>query len=344
MSEGSNTQITPGVSPELVFHTITAFMQSAVLRAAIDLGVFTVIAEGSKTIPEIAARCQASERGIRIMCDFLTVIGFLSKENGRYENSPTSAAFLDRRLPAYIGSIARFMHDPTIMGPWQDLTNIIRSGKTSLPGQGSVDPDHPVWVEFAHSMAPMMAAVAAPLGRIVLADGAGPMRVLDIAAGHGLFGIEVAKQNPEAHIVALDWPAVLEVARGNAVKAVVEDRYETLPGDAFHTDFQGPYDVVLVTNFFHHFNRETCVSLLKKIRAVLKPGGRTATLEFVPNEDRVSPGMPATFAMTMLATTAEGDAYTYAEYDSMHREAGFERTVLHDMPPSPHRIITGYSG
>jgi hypothetical protein len=63
----------------------------------------------------------------------------------------------------------------------------------------------------------------------------------------------------------------------------------------------------------------------------------------VPNEDRVSPGMPATFAMTMLATTPEGDAYTYAELDAMHREAGFARTVLHEMPPSPHRIVTAYS-
>ena len=344
MSEETQTQTAPGPSPELVFHTITAFQHSAVLRAGIDLGLFTVVAEGSKTIAEIAARCNASERGVRILCDYLTVIGFLSKQNGSYENTPTSAAFLDRRTPAYIGSIARFLHDPALMGTWQNLTNIIRAGRTSLPGQGSVDPENPVWVEFAHSMAPMMAAVASPLGKIVLADGAGPMRVLDIAAGHGLFGIEVAKQNPEARVVALDWPAVLEVARANAVKAVVEDRYETLPGDAFQTDFQGPYDVVLVTNFFHHFNRETCVSLLKKIRAALKPGGRTATLEFVPNEDRVSPGMPATFAMTMLAATAEGDAYTYSEYDAMHREAGFERTVLHDMPPSPHRIITGYSG
>lgn len=332
----------PAPSPELVFHTLTAFQHSAVLRAGIDLDLFTAVGEGCRTVKEIAARCKASERGIRILCDFLTVIGFLTKRDGRYENTPTSAAFLDRRSPGYIGSMARFLHDRTIMGPWQDLTEIIRKGTTVLPGQGAVDPNNPVWVEFAHSMSPMMAMIAGPLGTIVLADGAGPMRVLDIAAGHGLFGIEVAKQNPQAHIVALDWPAVLEVARGNAAKAGVASRYETLPGDAFQTDFGGPYDVILLTNFLHHFNHATCVTLLKKVRAALKPGGRAATLEFVPNEDRVSPGMPATFAMTMLATTPEGDAYSYSELDAMHREAGFARTVLHEMPPSPHRIVTGY--
>ena len=342
MTETTATRA-PAPSPELVFQTLTAHHNSAALRAAIDLGLFTAVAEGRKTVPEIAAACKASERGIRVLCDTLTVLGFLAKQGGSYENSPTSAAFLDQRQPSYIGSMARFLHDPTIMGPWQDLTNIVRNGATSLPGQGSVDPNHPVWVEFAHSMAPMMGAIAGPLAKIVLADGAGPMRVLDIAAGHGLFGIEVARQNAEAQIVALDWAAVLEVARGNAAKAAVEKRYTALPGDAFQTGFQGAYDVVLLTNFLHHFNRETCVTLLKKVRAALKPGGRAATLEFVPNEDRISPPTPAMFAIVMLATTAQGDAYTYAELDEMHRAAGFTRTQLHEVPPTPHRVVTAYT-
>ncbi|HNY42623.1 MAG TPA: class I SAM-dependent methyltransferase [Bryobacteraceae bacterium] len=344
MSEATAARTMGTPSPELVFHTITAFQQSAALRAGIDLDLFSAVGGGCRTVAEIAARCSASERGIRSLCDYLTVIGFLSKQDGRYENTPASAAFLDRQSPACIGSVARFLHDPRMMSPWQHLTEIVRSGTTSLPGQGTVDPDNPVWVEFAHGMAPMMAPIASPLGRIVLADGAGPMRVLDIAAGHGLFGIEVARQNPEAHVVALDWRAVLEVARGNAEKAGVASRWGCLPGDAFKTDFGGPYDVILLTNFLHHFDPPTCVRLLRKVCAALAPGGRAATLEFIPNEDRVSPPMPAAFSLTMLATTRSGDAYTYSEIDAMHREAGFSQTQLHDMPPSPHRIVTAFAG
>lgn len=332
-----------GPSPELFFHTITAFQRSAALRAGIDLGLFTAVAEGKRTVAEIAARCSASERGTRMLCDFLTVIGFLSKQGAHYENTPTSQTFLDQRSPAYVGTVARFLHDKQILGPWHDLTEIVRTGATSLPGDGSVDPENPVWVEFAHSMAPMMAPIAAPLGAIVLAGGAGPMRVLDIAAGHGLFGIAIAKQNPDARIVALDWPAVVEVARGNAAAAGLQDRWEALPGNAFTTDFQGPYDVILLTNFLHHFDFETCVGLLKKVRASLVPGGRAATLEFIPHPDRVSPPMAATFALTMLATTRSGDAYTYAELDAMHKAAGFVRTVMHDLAPAPHGIVIGYS-
>ena len=72
---------------------------------------------------------------------------------------------------------------------------------------------------------------------------------------------------------------------------------EKLPGSAFDVEYGGPYDAILLTNFLHHFDVPTCVGLLKKVRAALKPGGVAATLEFVPNEDRVSPPMAAAFAL-----------------------------------------------
>jgi ubiquinone/menaquinone biosynthesis C-methylase UbiE len=189
-------------------------------------------------------------------------------------------------------------------------------------------------------MAPMMAPSLGPLASIVLAGRTGPIRVLDIAAGHGLFGIEIAKQHPEARIVALDWAKVLEVAEENARKAGVADRHEKLPGSAFDVEFGGPYDAVLLTNFLHHFDVPTCVGLLKKVRAALKPGGVSATLEFVPNEDRVTPPMPAGFSLTMLVSTGAGDAYTLRELEAMHVEAGFQGIAAHPVPRSPQTVIT----
>jgi len=240
-----------------------------------------------------------------------------------------------------MASVAKFLSTPELREPFDRLAEVVRDGRTTLPGDGTVEPENPVWVLFAEQMAPMMGPMAGPLGAVVLEGNTGPMRVLDIAAGHGLFGIEIAKQNPQAHVTGLDWAPVLRVALKNAEKAGVKERYNMLPGSAFEVEFGGPYDVVLLTNFLHHFDKPTNVGLLKKVRAALKPGGRAATLEFVPNEDRVSPPMPAAFAMTMLASTADGDAYTLSELNAMHDEAGFKGVKAHAIPMSPHTIVMG---
>ena len=204
-------------SPAIIFDMLLAFQRTAALRAAVELDLFNAVGEGPADATSLARKCSASERGTRILCDYLVIMGLLVKEGALYRHSPTSATFLDPRSPACVASMTRFMAAPEMIEPFNHLADIVRNGRTSLPGEGSVSADNPVWVEFAHSMAPMMAPLAGPLGEIALGGQTGDsVDVLDIAAGHGLFGIEVAKQCPAAQITALDWAAVLEVAAANA--------------------------------------------------------------------------------------------------------------------------------
>jgi ubiquinone/menaquinone biosynthesis C-methylase UbiE len=271
---------------------------------------------------------------VRILCDYLVIQHLLSKEGDRYSLTIDSATFLDRKSPACFGSVIGFMLDPRLTAPYADLAQIVRAG---LPSEGTVSHENPLWVEFAKHMAPLTYPTAMDLAEMVAGDA--PMKVLDIAAGHGLFGIAIAKRNPQAQITALDWPSVLAVARENAQKFGVADRHSTMEGSAFEVDFGGPYNLVLVTNFFHHFNRETCEGIMRKVFAALEPRGRCITLEFVPNDDRVSPPVPAGFSMMMLGSTPEGDAYTFAEYESMFRNAGFASSEQHAAPRAPQKII-----
>ncbi len=326
-------------SPAQVVDILFAFQRTAALHAAIDLDLFRHTGE-PQDAKSLATRCGATERGMRILCDYLTINGVLEKDGGLYRHTAMSSLFLDPRSPASIASISKFFRHPMVTGPFDHLVDIVRTGRT---GQGVVEPENPCWIEFAHSMAPMMAPMAAPLGKIVLEGISGDLLVLDIAAGHGLFGIEVARQAPHARVVAQDWAQVLEVAKANAQNAGVADRYQTLPGSAFEVDFGGPYDIVLLTNFLHHFDFATCVGLLNKVRSALKPGGKVAALEFVPNEDRISPPMAAGFALTMLAITAAGDAYTFHELESMYRQAGFTDVAAHPVPTGPHTVVTARS-
>ncbi len=329
-------------SPEIIFDTLNAYQRTAALRGAIELDLFTAIAEGKTTAKAIAARIQASERGTRILCDFLTVIGFLTKQNANYGLTPDSALFLDRKSPAYMGSITEFIAAPALTDNFRDIAAIVRKGGTLLEGQGSVEPDNPMWVDFARSMGTMMAMPAQAIAELLDARSGVNWKVLDIAAGHGLFGVTIARLNPNARIVALDWKAVVAVAAENAQKAGVAARHSTIAGSAFDADFGTGYDIVLVTNFLHHFDVPTNVALLKKVYAALKPGGRAVTLEFIPNEDRVSPPMHATFSLMMLGSTAAGDAYTFSELDKMLLSAGFARNEMHQLSPLPQRVVVSY--
>jgi 2-polyprenyl-3-methyl-5-hydroxy-6-metoxy-1,4-benzoquinol methylase len=328
-------------NPGFIFETLLAYQRTASLRAGIEINLFGALGAGPADSAELALRCGVSERGVRILCDYLTTMGLIEKEGRTYRHSPTSATFLDPRSPASMASIVRLLGHPDMLRPWERLTEIVRSGHTILPGEGTVEPENPVWVEFANSMVPMVAPAIGPLAATVLGHRSGPIRVLDIAAGHGMFGIEIARQNPAAHIVALDWESVLAVAKENASAAGVLEQVELLPGNAFDVDLGGPYDAVLLTNFLHHFDEATCVALLRKVRAALAPGGITATLEFVPNEDRVSPVMAAQFSMMMLGTTVNGDAYTLRDLEHMHLAAGFAGIAPDVISVGPQTIVVG---
>jgi ubiquinone/menaquinone biosynthesis C-methylase UbiE len=241
-----------------------------------------------------------------------------------------------------MGSITGFLLAPALVDGYKDLAGVVRKGTTQLgpKGEGTLQTENPAWVEFARSMAPMMVFPAELIAVITKASEGKKWKVLDIAAGHGLFGIALARHNPNAEITAVDWRNVLEVATENASKAGVANRHHTLPGDAFQVNFGTGYDIVLLTNFLHHFDVPTCEVFLKKVYAVLAPGGRAVTLEFIPNEDRISPPVPAKFSMTMLASTPSGDAYTFAQYQKMFANAGFHSTKMHELPVPQQLLIS----
>jgi 2-polyprenyl-3-methyl-5-hydroxy-6-metoxy-1,4-benzoquinol methylase len=243
--------------------------------------------------------------------DYLTVTGFLTKTGDSYALTPTSAVFLNRHSPHCMASMVQFVNSPQLMAGFAHLTETVRQGTTQLHRGGL-------------SSGTRRQSAASCVG---------------CGAGHGLFGIAVARRVPQAEIVAQDWPPVLEVAKKNAHTAGISQRYQELPGDVFAVELGGGYDVVLLTNLLHHFDPQACIRLLRKLHASLTPEGRLFTLEFVPNEDRISPPIPAMFSLMMLGLTPAGDAYTGKQHEEMLREAGFRENQLIPVPQSPQHVI-----
>ncbi len=321
------------MNPTVVFDCFTAYQKTAAMQAAVDIGLFTAIGAGHTTVARAAQACGASAKGVRVLCDYWTVNGLLTKSGDGYGLTPEAATFLDRKSPAYMGGVLGFLNGP-ITPFFAKLTDSVRRG--GVAGAGSVEADYEGWVPFAEQMGAMMFPTAQGIAGLL-----GPVsgRVLDVAAGHGFFGIVLAQKNPGLTITALDWSKVLEVAKRHAARMGVTDRYSTIVGDAFTVGLGGPYDVVLLTNLLHHFDEARCTALLRRLRGALRPGGKLVTLEFVPNENRVSPPMSATFPLVMLATTAAGDAYTFSELERMLRSAGFTANSLHQIENSPQQVI-----
>jgi cyclopropane fatty-acyl-phospholipid synthase-like methyltransferase len=326
-------------TPERIFGLMNAFQNTEALKTGVELDIFTSIGEGANTAQLLAAKTGAAERGVRILCDYLTVMGLLTKENGRYGLTEESALYLDKRSPASLHAVTGFLAASWHKKNVEALTEAVRKGGTAGAQGDNSKPQDEVWVAFARSMAKLSIPAANFIADLLGCSEAKPCTVLDIAAGHGNYGITIARKNPNAKIVAVDWPSVLAVAQENAQAAGVSDRHSTRPGSAFDTDLGTGYDVVLLTNIFHHFDMLTCEKLMRRVYDALKPGGKAVTLEFIPNEDRVSPPAAAGFSLNMLVGTDAGDAYTFSEYEKMFSNVGFKKNTLFPGVGMPQHVI-----
>ena len=143
-------------SPALFFDTVNAYERTEALRTAIELDLFTAVAGGRRTAADMAKTCQASPRGVRILADYLTVLGFLRKHGDAYELTPDSEVFLNRKSPAYLGGTLEFLLSDNLRECFRHLTAAVRRGGTAVSEEGTVSHDNPIWVAFARGMAPLM--------------------------------------------------------------------------------------------------------------------------------------------------------------------------------------------
>jgi ubiquinone/menaquinone biosynthesis C-methylase UbiE len=321
-----------------VFDIATAYRKTAALIAAVKLDVFTAIGQEAIPLDQLVSKTGASARGLRILCDYLTTIGLLKKNNSCYLLTEIARTFLDEASPFAMGRSVDFLAAPEMLDLFfRDPAGYVRRGGSS--GLAQVSPDNPIWVRFAKAMMPFAAPAAKRVAAYLLTLPEPPYTVLDIAAGHGLYGIEVAKAFPDALVTAVDWAEVLTVAKANADAAGVADRFRMIAGNALDLDWGGDFDLILLPNFLHHFDFDTCTSLLRKVKANLAVGGQALSVDFVPNEDRISPPVPVMFAFQMLATTPGGDAYTTSELDKMAKSGGFLGARTSSLAPVPESLI-----
>ncbi|MGA6973029.1 MAG: methyltransferase [Candidatus Binatus sp.] len=329
-----NTAARPSANPISILQGAAG---AAAMKAALDLEIFTHIANGANTAEKIAAAKHLPVRSTRILCDALVALDVLEKSGGSYSLPPLSRALLVKGSPTYAGGMAGIVGNRALWNEYGRLTEVVKAGHTLLDQSAETD-DNPFWQDFARGTRQMAQTVGPVVAEIAAESfkggGEGPRKILDIACGSGFYGISALKRFPGARLVQVDWPGVLKHAEVNARNAGVADRVEFRPGDIFADDLGNGYDLVLAVNIYHHFSIAKNIELSRRLAAAAAPGGMLVIIDLVPDEGREHERFALMFALTMLIWTHEGDAFTFSEYKQMLEAAGF-RDIELKVAPGP---------
>lgn len=320
-------------NPALLMHLSFAFAQTQILQSAVELELFTHIDNGRHTAAEMAEAAGATERGIRILANALVGLKALERDGDRYVLTNASKAFLSKNSPTYIGDWV--LHISELAEPWKRVTETVKTGH---PPRKVETEEHgaeffPKLVETLYVMGSPGADAAA---RKVV-DGRRGLRVLDIGAGSGVWGIHMAKHDPEARVTVADFAKVIEVTKKFVARNGMTERFDYLPGDFHETQFgEREFDVAVLGHILHSEGPRHTKELFAKIRRALKPDGQLVIGEFLVDEERKENQFGLLFAVNMLVNTQEGDTFTPSELSQWLREAGFGEVEMMDAPaPSP---------
>jgi hypothetical protein len=329
------------VTPERIFQLAWGYAPPLILEAAIKHRVFDVLDGGPKNLAALSAATGASERGLAAIANVLVGMDFLARDaSGAYSLTPESAAFLVSTKPSFQGGIIRHTSEH-LLPKWLSLNEIVATGKPAAAvnqqGMGS-----DFFEKFVNDIFPMSYPSATELAAHLNLKGApGPVSVLDLAAGSGVWGIALAQSAEQVRVTAVDWHGVIPVTRKNAARFGLADRLTFVEGDLLEADFGSGHGVATLGHILHSEGVERSRKLLKKTFAALGSGGTIAIAEFLVNQDRKAPVGGLIFAVNMLVNTDAGGTYSAEEIGGWLGEAGFVNVRTLPAPgPSPLILAT----
>jgi ubiquinone/menaquinone biosynthesis C-methylase UbiE len=333
--------VTAPVTPQRIYQFAFGYAPPLVLEAAIRHHVFDVLDSGPKSLHEIGLLTSASERGLAVVLNVLVGLEFLAKDHqGNYSLTPESAAFLVSTKPEFQGGLIRHTSEH-LLPKWLSLNEVVATGR---PAQ-SVNQQYAgseFFEKFVNDIFPMSYHVAQELARHLDLNGAGgPVSVLDLAAGSGVWGIALAQSSAQVRVTAVDWPGVIHVTRANSERFGLADRFTFHEGDLQQADFGRGHNVATLGHILHSEGIERSKALLKKTFQALTSGGTIAIAEFLVNAERTGPLNGLVFAVNMLVNTDCGGTYSFEEISDWLREAGFvDARTLDTHGPSPLILAT----
>lgn len=315
-----------------------AHRSSAVLFAAVDLGVFTAVADNPLAI-DIARTCGVDADRLHYLLEACVAEGLLSRDGDRYSNTPVTDAFLVRGRPAYSANGLKYAQD--LYPAWNHLADLMRTGRPPMPPETILGDDKEKTRAFVYAMHERARGIGSVLPHLV--DLKGRKKLLDVGGGPGTYSVALIQQTPGLTSTVLDVPGVLEVTRELIAASGVADRVTLMPGDYLKSSFGHGFDVALLSGMMHRETPATCLMLLKKAFDALDPGGLVIVSDvFFEDDAKTKPPFALYFAMNMMLTSDEGSAHAVTEMARWAIEAGFRDVNVRELPkPNPHSLVLG---
>ncbi len=324
------------ITPASIFIDFYNFVRTRALDTAIELEIFTHIADGRDRVEELTTALEVDPERLRILLDGLCSMGYLSKSEGRYSLVPVSETFLVKGKPAYQGGF--FEQLQLLWEPVANLTQVIKTGQPHVAAdEQEVGPEF--FIHMVDAIFGFSYETALLLGRhLGLGETWRGLEILDVAAGSGVWGLGFASLDPTSRVMAIDWPKILdEVMKKHVAEMGLEKQFSYMPGNLRQLDFgQEKYDLVMVGYVCCTEGAEASQDLMAKAYRALKKGGKLVVADIISDDERKEDSFSLILAVSLTAGATHGNALTAAECRQWLTEIGFkEIEVLEISPPFP---------
>lgn len=311
------------VAPDKVIAHATGLWGSAILGAAVTHRVFTILERGARTPEELALEAGLSARGAQALLDGVVGLGLAEVAGGRYRPSREAATFLVEGRPSYLGDWVKL--EALCMEQWQGLPDAVRAGAPPPPESD----DTRFWEALVPTLIPIGIPVAQAAADALEVARRGPISILDVGGGSGIYSLTMLRANPRAVALQVDWPAVNRIARANLVREGLGNRFATVDSDYHEVELgEGMHDLAIYANIAHMESPAANREMFSRIHRTLTMGGALVVADFMVDDDRSGPPMALLFASNMLLRTTGGSCYRRRDYEVWLREAGFKSVVF----------------
>ncbi len=324
-----STALIEPITPERLMQFTFGFAPPLIIEAAIRHRLFDVLDTSAKSIEALCGETRTSARGLRAIANALVGLKLLTKDtSGRYALTPESATFLVRGKPTFHGAFF-LLTSQSMLPQWGKLHEVVRTGR---PGQQINQESDGVsfFLRFVEEIFPIHYPAAKRLGEALnVSRASGPLSVLDLAAGSGVWSIALAEQSKQVSVTAIDWAGVIPITQKVASRCGVADRFRFVAGDLSEAEFGSGHAIATAGHILHSEGEARSRLLLKRAFDALAPGGTMAIAEILVVADRTAPLPGLIFSINMLVNSDQGDTFSLEAISEWLRDAGFDniRTI-----------------